>query len=166
MRVMNIIHDSIVDGPGLRTTLFLAGCPHACLGCHNPSSWYSSSGTKMKPDDVIEDILSNSFNDVTFSGGDPLIQSKELIVVAKALKKAGKNIWCYTGYLYEDILASNNKYMKDILNYIDVLVDGRFELDKKDLTLPYAGSYNQRLINVSQSLLKNTTILWEKEIAV
>ncbi|AKA44389.1 anaerobic ribonucleoside-triphosphate reductase activating protein [Paenibacillus polymyxa] len=158
MRVINIIKDSVVDGPGLRTTIFFAGCPHHCLGCHNPKSWSVCAGIEMSTNEVAEHVLQNPINHVTFSGGEPFSQNeKELIYLAKELKNKGRNIWCYTGYVFEDVVN------KEVLKYIDVLVDGKFELEKRNLSLNYKGSENQRIIDVQKSLQSGDLVLYELE---
>ncbi|WP_440603875.1 anaerobic ribonucleoside-triphosphate reductase activating protein [Bacillus sp. GB_SG_008] len=150
MRVMNIIHDSIVDGEGLRTVVFFAGCPHRCFGCHNPQSWNINNGTEVTKEEIIKEIEKNPLTDVTFSGGDPFFQAAEVKVIAKAVKKMKKNLWIYTGYTLEEIQNSRNNDMIELLQYADVLVDGRFELEKRDLTLPFRGSSNQRIIRLKE----------------
>ncbi|HFK1682623.1 anaerobic ribonucleoside-triphosphate reductase activating protein [Bacillus anthracis] len=150
MKVMNIIHDSVVDGEGLRTVVFFAGCPHRCFGCHNPKSWNICNGTEMTVDEIVKEIASNSLTDVTFSGGDPFLQAAEVKKVAKIVKDLKKNLWMYTGYTLEEIQSSQNNDMIELLHYGDVLVDGRFEIEKKDLTLPFRGSSNQRIIRLKE----------------
>ncbi|AIY76463.1 TPA: anaerobic ribonucleoside-triphosphate reductase activating protein [Bacillus tropicus] len=150
MKVMNIIHDSVVDGEGLRTVVFFAGCPHRCFGCHNPKSWNICNGTEMTVDEIVKEIASNSLTDVTFSGGDPFFQAAEVKKVAKIVKDLKKNLWMYTGYTLEEIQSSQNNDMIELLHYGDVLVDGRFEIEKKDLTLPFRGSSNQRIIRLKE----------------
>ncbi|MBM6646380.1 anaerobic ribonucleoside-triphosphate reductase activating protein [Bacillus sp. RIT 809] len=150
MKVMNIIHDSVVDGEGLRTVVFFAGCPHHCIGCHNPKSWNVCNGTEMTVEEIVKEIEKNSLTDVTFSGGDPFFQAAEVKKVAKVVKDLKKNLWIYTGYTLEEIQSAQNNDMIELLHYGDVLVDGRFELDKKDLTLPFRGSSNQRIIRLNE----------------
>ncbi|PGZ98233.1 anaerobic ribonucleoside-triphosphate reductase activating protein [Bacillus pseudomycoides] len=150
MRVMNIIHDSVVDGEGLRTVVFFAGCPHRCFGCHNPQSWNIYNGTEVTTEEIIKEIEKNPLTDVTFSGGDPFFQAAEVKVIAKAVKKMKKNLWIYTGYTLEEIQNSRNNDMIELLQYADVLVDGRFELEKRNLTLPFRGSSNQRIIRLKE----------------
>ncbi|PHD43434.1 anaerobic ribonucleoside-triphosphate reductase activating protein [Bacillus toyonensis] len=148
MKVMNIIHDSVVDGEGLRTVVFFAGCSHHCLGCHNPTSWNLYNGIEMNVKEIIKEISKNPLTDVTFSGGDPFFQAIEVKEVAKAVKSLNKNLWIYTGYTLEEIQNSQNNDMIELLHYGDVLVDGRFEIEKRDLTLPFRGSSNQRIIRL------------------
>ncbi|PEZ04951.1 anaerobic ribonucleoside-triphosphate reductase activating protein [Bacillus sp. AFS018417] len=150
MRVMNIIHDSVVDGEGLRTVVFFAGCPHRCFGCHNQQSWNINNGTEVTKEEIIKEIEKNPLTDVTFSGGDPFFQAAKVKVIAKAVKKMKKNLWIYTGYTLEEIQNSRNNDMIELLQYADVLVDGRFELEKRDLTLPFRGSSNQRIIRLKE----------------
>ncbi|MDM5155741.1 anaerobic ribonucleoside-triphosphate reductase activating protein [Bacillus sp. DX1.1] len=150
MRVMNIIHDSVVDGEGLRTVVFFAGCPHRCFGCHNPQSWNLCNGSEMTAEEIIKEIAKNPLTDVTFSGGDPFFQAAEVKEAAKAVKDLKKNLWIYTGYTLEEIQNSRNNDMMELLHYGDVLVDGRFELEKRDLTLPFRGSSNQRIIRLKE----------------
>ncbi|MGD6891075.1 anaerobic ribonucleoside-triphosphate reductase activating protein [Bacillus mobilis] len=150
MKVMNIIHDSVVDGEGLRTVVFFAGCPHRCFGCHNPKSWNICNGTEMTVEEIVKEIESNRLTDVTFSGGDPFFQAAEVKKVAQAVKGLKKNLWMYTGYTLEEIQSSQNNDMIELLHYGDVLVDGRFEIEKKDLTLPFRGSSNQRIIRLKE----------------
>ncbi|MEY8349477.1 anaerobic ribonucleoside-triphosphate reductase activating protein [Bacillus cereus] len=150
MRVMNIIHDSVVDGEGLRTVVFFAGCPHHCLGCHNPQSWSMCNGSEMTTEEIVKEIAKNVLTDVTFSGGDPFFQAAEVKKVAQEVKALKKNLWIYTGYTLEEIQSSQNNDMIELLHYGDVLVDGRFEIEKRDLTLPFRGSSNQRIIRLKE----------------
>lgn len=149
MKVMSIHHDSVVDGEGLRTVIFFAGCPHFCKGCHNPRSWNIKNGTEMTIEEIRDEVLSNPLTDVTFSGGDPFFQANEIKHLARELKNHGKNIWIYTGYTLEDIENHSNPSFKELLDHCDVLVDGPFILEKKDLTLAFRGSSNQRIINLN-----------------
>nr|WP_295974873.1 anaerobic ribonucleoside-triphosphate reductase activating protein [uncultured Bacillus sp.] len=150
MRILNILHDSIVDGKGLRTVIFFAGCPHRCYGCQNPQSWNYENGVEWSETEIFQEIMQNELSDITFSGGEPFLQAKEMILLAHKLKQEEKNIWCYTGYLYEEL--RQNPDHATLLKYIDVLVDGPFHLEKRDLSSCYKGSTNQRIINVPKSL--------------
>ncbi|MDG5789733.1 anaerobic ribonucleoside-triphosphate reductase activating protein [Evansella sp. AB-P1] len=142
---MSIYHDSVVDGEGLRTVIFFAGCPHYCEGCHNPQSWSIFNGKTMTVDEVVREAL-NPMTDITLSGGDPFFQAKAVKEIAKQLKAYGKNIWAYTGWTLEEIQKSKDNDKLELLTYVDVLVDGPFILAEKDLTLPYRGSKNQRIL--------------------
>ena len=145
LRVVDIVDGTSVDGAGLRTSIYFAGCAHRCPGCHNPSTWDFSAGYDMTVDQLMRRIIDNDFN-VTFSGGDPLYQLQPLTTLARAVKAAGKTIWCYTGFIYEDLLA-DSRY-DEILSLIDVLVDGPFILALRDTDLRFRGSSNQRIISL------------------
>ncbi len=156
--ILEIVEDTTVDGPGFRTTVYCAGCPNRCPGCHNPQSWDIANGRETDVEDILDVILADPFADVTFSGGDPMFQPVGFAALAKAIKeRSGKNIWCYTGYLFEDLLK--NTRQKELLEYIDVLVDGRFVEVLKDESLRFRGSSNQRIIDVQASLSSGTTVL-------
>lgn len=158
--ILDIVEDTTVDGPGFRTTVYCAGCPNCCPGCHNPQSWNIANGHDVDIEDILKVILSDPFADVTFSGGDPMFQPVGFTALAKAIKeRSSKNIWCYTGYLFEDLLK--NIQQKELLKYIDVLVDGRYVEVLKDETLRFRGSSNQRLIDVQESLKSGKTVLLE-----
>lgn len=160
LKVIDIVDGTSVDGPGLRTSIYFAGCPHHCPGCHNQQSWNYDCGYDMPIDDIMKHIIENDFN-VTFSGGDPLAQIDNLIELAQRIKEKKKNIWCYTGYKYEEIIADNS--LSRILPHIDVLVDGRYINALRDTNLLFCGSSNQRLIDVQQSLsAKSPPTLWHR----
>ena len=148
---------SINDGIGLREVVYVAKCIHNCKFCHNEDSW-NEEGEIISIDTLVDRLSKNPLTDITISGGDGLtVQYDKTLELVKRLKeKSNKNIWVYTGYTWEE-LFSNEK--SEVLNYIDVLVDGRFEYDKRDITLAYRGSSNQRIINVQESLKQNKIIL-------
>lgn len=152
---MNIIHDSVVDGPGLRTAVFFAGCPHFCKGCHNPASWQIKNGTDMAVEEVLEEITSNPLTNVTLTGGEPFFQAMEVCELAQKIKQLGKNIWVYSGYTFEYLSHSDDRYQRKLLTICDVLVDGPFILAERDLTLKFRGSRNQRIIDLSHIYRKN-----------
>ena len=166
MNYHDIKHDDMNNGPGLRVTLFVSGCDHYCNGCQNPETWDTKSGIPFD-NTAIEEIFEQLDNDyisgITFSGGDPMYQANQCAEIAKYAKKRGLNIWCYTGFKYEDLLRNNN--MRDFLNYIDVLVDGKFDINEFSLNLQYKGSRNQRIIDVAKSLEEGEVILIEKYIS-
>ena len=156
--ILDIVEDTTVDGPGFRTTVYCAGCPNRCPGCHNPQSWDIANGHEVAVEDILKVILADPFADVTFSGGDPMFQPVGFAALAKAVKEqSGKNIWCYTGYLFEELLE--NIQQRELLKYIDVLVDGRFVEVLKDESLRFRGSSNQRIIDVPVSLASGKTVL-------
>ena len=155
----SIMRDSIVDGEGLRTVIWTQGCPRHCPGCHNPETIPYDGGKEFDVKEVIE-ALKDSNEGITFSGGDPFLQAKACSIIAKALKKQAKSVWCYTGYIYEEILQlkdSKPEFM-EFLKYIDVLIDGPFIMKKKSMDCLFRGSTNQRLIDVPKSLKNNKTI--------
>lgn len=139
----------MVDGPGLRTSIYFAGCQHFCKGCHNPQSWDLHGGRQYTVDELLEIIKKDEFANVTFSGGDPLYQCDGVTELAKRIKEeTDKTIWCYTGFTYEEIL--DNAWLSQILPYIDVLVDGPYIEELRDESLPFRGSSNQRIIELNK----------------
>lgn len=158
LSILRIVEDTMVDGPGFRTSIYAAGCPNQCPGCHNPQSWDIANGTPMTTEEILPIILADPFADVTFSGGDPMYQPEGFTELAKSIKsQSNKNIWCYTGYTFEHLL--NMPAQRELLQYIDVLVDGPFIESLKNESLRFRGSSNQRIINVQDSLLQNKVIL-------
>ncbi len=161
LSILEIVEDTTVDGPGFRTTVYCAGCPNRCPGCHNPQSWDIANGKAMEVEEVLEIVLADPFADVTFSGGDPMFQPAGFAALARAIKeRSAKNIWCYTGYLFEDILL--NAQQRELLESIDVLVDGRFVEALKSEELPFRGSSNQRIIDVRKSLEQGCVVLFRE----
>ena len=158
--------ETIVDGEGIRFSIYLAGCSHRCKGCHNPESWNPLAGSPLTDeviDGMISQIKANPLLDgITFSGGDPFYHSEAFLpVIRKFREQTGLNIWCYTGYTYETLLA--DPLRRPILDYIDVLVDGKFVEELKDISLRFRGSSNQRIIDVKKTLAHdNKIILWEE----
>lgn len=156
--------DSIVDGIGIRTVLWTQGCPHHCKGCHNPITHSFDDGFLVDVEDIKQQVkkLKNQ-KGLTFSGGDPMCQAKQCAEIAKYAKSLGMDIWCYTGYTFEQLLSMNNKDILEFLNYIDILVDGKFVLEEKSYNLKFKGSKNQRIIDVSRSLIEDKIVLLEEE---
>lgn len=152
------MEDTTVDGSGFRTSVYSSGCPHHCPGCHNPQSWNISNGQPVDIKDILKVILDDPFADVTFSGGDPMFQPEGFTELAKAIRQhSNKNIWCYTGYLFEDLLR--HPAQRALLEQIDVLVDGRFIEALRDEELRFRGSSNQRIIDVKRSLNEGNAVL-------
>lgn len=150
------------NGPGVRCTLFVSGCTFNCPGCFNKESQnfnYGNLFTKEIEDEFISYAKNPNVVGISLLGGEIMQQNtEEILSLVKRIKhETGKNIWCWTGYNYEDLIQMEDKL--EILNYIDVLVDGRFIEDKKDFTLKYRGSSNQRVINVKDSLHQNQVVL-------
>ena len=153
--------DSIVDGEGIRTVIWTQGCNHHCKGCHNPETWSFDSGYLIDVDSVIKEIDSLAGQDgITLSGGDPFYQVDACTLIAKHCKDKKLNVWCYTGFLYEDLIKDTK--MLELLKYIDVLVDGPFVLKERSLDLYFKGSSNQRIIDVPNSLKENKIVLVSK----
>lgn len=165
VRLSGICYESLVNGPGMRRVFFAQGCKHNCKGCFNPDTHDFKGGELINIEELIVDTYINPLlKGITFSGGDPWEQAEEFGYMAEEFKKINLSIWCYTGYTFEYILENkdNRKGWNELLNNIDVLVDGKFEEDKKDPKLLYRGSSNQRLIDIPKSLKENKVILWEE----
>ena len=149
--VLSIVHDTMVDGPGFRTSIYCAGCPNHCPECHNPQSWDINHGTMTSTEEIMKEIMDDPFANVTFTGGDPMFQAEGFAELARAIRaQSDKDIWCFTGYKFENLLK--NPKQLELLKLIDVLVDGPFMKDLRDEDLFFRGSSNQRLINVKKSL--------------
>lgn len=159
LSILEILEDTTVDGPGFRTAVYAAGCPNACVGCHNPQSWNIANGHTMSTQEILDIILADPFADVTFTGGDPMFQPDGFAELAKAIKEqSNKNIWCYTGFTFESIIK--NERQSALLQLVDVLVDGPFVQSLRDELLLFRGSSNQRLIDVRRSLDKGEVVLY------
>ncbi len=147
-----IIGDSIVDGPGIRTTIFSQGCPHHCPACHNPETWEFGCGTPMEEERIAEIVRSNPLcRGVTFSGGEPFAQAEGFAQLARLLKAQGYEVASYTGYTLEALLRGTPA-QRALLETIDILIDGPFLLAEKSLEVPFRGSKNQRILDVPASL--------------
>ena len=147
LRILKIYNETIADGEGLRYSIYLSGCRHKCIGCHNQMSWNPLQG-RLLTEEIITEINSNPLLDgVTFSGGDPFYYPQSFLQLLKIVKQqTNQNIWVYTGYTYEQLLLDND--LSACLDYIDVLVDGRFEQEKFSPSIPFRGSTNQRILKV------------------
>ncbi len=182
------VPDSIVDGPGLRYAVFVQGCSHHCPGCHNPESQPAEGGTETTLAALLADIRANGLvHDVTLSGGEPFEQPKACAALAAELKRNGYGIWCYTGYLYDDLAGraeaaraqqaqreeagltgnaltegiADDLAVGDLLDSIDMLVDGPFVESRKSLELKWCGSSNQRLIDVPATRRTGSIVEWQ-----
>lgn len=168
LELSGIISDSIVDGPGIRTTVFCQGCPHHCPGCQNPETWEFGCGTAMNTQTIVQIIKSNPLcRGVTFSGGEPFAQAEGFAELAQALKAQGYEVAAYSGYTFEQLLAGTPA-QKQLLQTIDVLIDGPYLEAERSLELSFRGSRNQRILNVTESLAKGyavpmTTPRWTGE---
>ncbi len=157
--------DSIVDGPGLRTVIWTQGCLHHCKECQNPQTWDINGGGLIPIKYVLDaiDELENQ-DGITFSGGDPMYQVEACNIIADYCKKKGYNIWVYTGFTFEEIMkmAKKDKTYLDFLDKIDILVDGKFEIEERDLNLLFRGSRNQRLIDVKKTMESSRIVLLDE----
>lgn len=161
IKILDIIEDTTVDGPGFRTTIYCAGCAHRCEKCHNKHSWDFNQGKDVSTDELMKVIVADEFANVTFSGGDPMYQAEGFTELAKAIKSCTKkNIWCYTGFTFETLLRMPKQ--RELLEFVDVLVDGPFVESLKDTDLLFRGSSNQRLIDVQKSLKEGKVVLWQR----
>ena len=158
LNLSGIVGDSIVDGPGIRTTFFCQGCPHHCEGCHNPETWEFGCGTDMGTEDLVAIVKSNPLcRGVTFSGGEPFAQAEGYYELAQALKAEGYEVASYSGYTFEQLL-SGTPAQKKLLGVIDVLIDGPFIQAEKSLELVFRGSKNQRILDVPKSLAEGKAV--------
>lgn len=167
-KVIEIKEYDVANGPGIRTSVWFRGCPHACSGCFNEETWSREGAGEEFSQATIDKVLgiiatSPVQKDLSILGGEPLVayNINDVIELCKQIKSSNPecSIWIWSGYLFEDLL--NLKTFQELVQYFDVLVDGKFELDKKDLTLPYRGSSNQRVIDVKLSIKENQTILFD-----
>lgn len=161
LNISGLKQESLLDGDSMRTVIFFQGCSHGCKGCQNKETHSFNINTLMSIKSLIDYIESDILSDgVTFSGGCPMCQKNldDLIFFAKEIKKLGKDIWCYCGEKYEEL----NDKQKEFLQYIDVLIDGKFEIENRNINLKFRGSTNQRIIDVKKSLQKKEVVLWNE----
>jgi len=153
VRLAGIVNESVTDGPGLRTTFFFQGCSHHCPGCHNPQTWDFKEGSEYELETIFGQIVDSPLiRGVTLSGGDPLYQPAAARHIAEEYQKRGKDVWVYTGFTWEELVTQGDQNIMSLLEKCNVLVDGPFIQSKADLSLPFRGSSNQRLIAVHESL--------------
>ena len=157
MRIAGIVRDSIVDGEGIRDVVFFQGCPHHCEGCHNSQTWDYNGGTVYTAAQIVEE-LSESSNDITISGGEPLTQWNALIRLLQLIRSTTtKRVWLYTG----NRVTLNKGLYRYLAKYVDVIVDGKYMKDLRDTNLLFRGSSNQRIIDLPKSIKANRIVLWE-----
>ena len=171
LRIASLEKESIVDGEGLRYTIFTQGCNHNCLGCHNPESHDFLGGRTVDTNKLFQDIISNPLLDgITLSGGDPFFQAEKLQELVKKVKNQGLDVWAYTGFKFEEFIKYINKEdcdnrinssMIELLKNIDILVDGKFILEQRTLDSAFKGSKNQRIIDVKKSLNINKIVEYD-----
>lgn len=165
IRIAGTVNDSIVDGPGLRFSIFTQGCPHHCPGCHNPETHDPNGGHDAQTEEIIEKMGKNPLlSGITLSGGDPMVQPIPCLELARAAHEKQLNVWLYTGYTWEQLWNFGNEDQIALLKETDVLVDGPFILAQRSLELDYRGSRNQRLIDVKKSLENDQVVLWQPPV--
>ena len=161
LRIANIVNDSIVDGPGLRLTVFVQGCVHNCEGCHNPDTHNLYGGKIVDTEYILSEFYSNPLLDgVTFSGGEPFLQQEPLSLIAEDIRANGFNVITYTGFTWEKLMEEKDKYY-GLLRHTDILIDGPFIERLKSYDIMFRGSSNQRAIDVFKSFSENKVILYE-----
>lgn len=165
LRIAGTANDSIVDGPGIRYTIFVQGCPHHCEGCHNPNTHSFSGGELIDSMELLEKIKNNPILDgVTFSGGEPFCQAEALAELGRKIKKLGLNIITYTGYEFEYLYENREKNgWGKLLEVTDYLIDGKFISAEKSLEVRFRGSKNQRYLNCRESLSAGKAVETEPE---
>lgn len=164
LKIAGIVEESIVDGPGIRFVIFTQGCPHNCKGCHNPQTHDFNGGKYIKIDEITEMIKSNPLlKGITLSGGEPFMQAKQLSILIDKIKDSNLDIITYTGFKYEDLINNSNdeNSFMELLIRTDILIDGKFEEDKKDDSLMFRGSSNQRAIDVKLSIQDGKIVEYE-----
>lgn len=164
LRIAGTQRDSIVDGPGIRYVIFTQGCPHHCVGCHNPQTHDFDGGEVADVEAILKEIFGNRLvGGVTFSGGEPFCQASALLPIAEAVKGRGKHLMIYTGYLLEELQKMPDADVQRLLELADILVDGPFVLAQRNLTLSYCGSENQRVIDMVKTRAVGEVVLYQSE---
>ena len=167
MNYADIKNADVTNGPGVRISLFVSGCPHHCPGCFNPETWsydYGEPFTEQEVEKIIGMLDAPYIQGLSLLGGEPLAPKNQAAVLdlSKQVKGKlpGKDIWCYTGYLFEDLLDGRvGEHSQELLSYMDVLVDGQFQKELKDIRLRFRGSSNQRIIDVPKSLMEERVVV-------
>lgn len=160
IRIAGRVVDSIVDGPGIRYALFTQGCPRACPGCHNPQTHDPNGGVEYTVEQILKEIDSNPLLDgVTLSGGEPFMQARPLVDLAREIKTRHLNLIIYTGYYWEELIQAQNPDWHNLIELTDVIVDGPFIQSFHDWKLKFMGSSNQRIVNVKKSLIQGKLVL-------
>lgn len=163
MRLAGIVKESVVDGPGIRMTVFFQGCPHHCPECHNPETHDFNGGTLFRSEDILAELAKRPLlKGITLSGGEPLSQPAAAACLAKGAAAIGKDVMVYSGFIWEDILdmAAKEPALAELLQHTHILIDGLYEKEKRDLALFFRGSTNQRAIDVPKSLTAQKPILY------
>ena len=166
IRLAGVIRESIVDGPGFRFTIFCQGCPHHCPECHNPETWDFEGGKDTSFERILEEIDKNPLlAGVTFSGGEPFCQAESFAELALEIKKRNLDIVTFTGYTLEELreMGKNDKAVEALLEITDILIDGPYIKEERDLTLQFRGSRNQRIIDMKATGDAEIPVLWEQK---
>lgn len=167
IRIAGVVRESFVDGPGIRFTVFCQGCPHHCPGCHNPATHDFGGGYDCDIEKILEAVGQNPMLDgVTFSGGEPLCQPEAFLQLARELRSRfpQQNLVIFTGYTWEELqpMCGSNPALKELLQLTDYLIDGRYMEQRRDLTLKFRGSQNQRIIDMKATREAGIVVLSEK----
>jgi len=161
VRLAGIVNESVTDGPGLRIAVFFQGCGHHCAGCHNPQTWDFNGGNEYEVEDLLRQLPDTLLiKGVTLSGGDPFYQPLAAAQIASEFHARGKDVWAYTGFVWEELLRENDEAIMELIHHCDVLIDGPFIQSQCCLDLYYRGSANQRMIMVNESIRKGEIIGW------
>ena len=166
LRIAGIVRESIVDGPGIRFTVFCQGCPHDCPGCHNPETHDFDGGSECSTDKLMAEIDKDPLlAGVTFSGGEPLCQPEAFACMAKQIKDRNLSLTVFSGYTYEQIsrMCKENDSVRELMELTDILIDGPFIKEERDLTLQFRGSRNQRIIDMNETRKTGRPVLWEQK---
>lgn len=164
IQLAGVVNDSITDGPGIRLTVFVQGCPHHCPGCHNQQTWDFAGGQPTTTEELWQQIQQNPLlSGVTFSGGEPMAQAAALLPLAQRIKQAGLELAIYTGYTFEQLLNLPDPAVRQLLELADTLIDGPFILAQRNLELNFRGSENQRILKAAASLKEGRPVLEEAE---
>ncbi len=166
LRLAGVIRESIVDGPGFRFAIFCQGCPHHCQDCHNPNTWDFEGGRDTSFEKILNAIDQNPLlQGVTFSGGEPFCQAEAFAALADEIKKRKLDIVTFTGYTLEELreMSKTDPAVGELLNKTDLLIDGPFIKEEKDLTLQFRGSKNQRIIDMNATGNAEIPVLWEQK---
>lgn len=164
LTIAGVVKESIVDGPGIRYTVFTQGCPHHCPGCHNPQTWAFEGGQPTTAQALFEDFQKDPIlKGITFSGGEPFCQPEPLTELAKLVHDAGKDVTIFTGYTYEQLLEKQDPAVDALLAQCDLLIDGPFVMAQRNLELRFRGSENQRLIDMKKTRQAGCVVLLPEE---
>lgn len=158
LRINGVVAESIVDGPGIRYTVFTQGCPHHCEGCHNPQTHDFAGGTLIEEQQILDEMAMDPLlQGITFSGGEPFCQPAALARIAKQVHARGQNVMTFTGYTYEKLkeMAKDDPDIDSLLKETDILLDGPFVLEERDLDLLFRGSRNQRMIRLENGEIRS-----------